>query len=116
MRNVKIFLTFLLLYEFAIITVLHVNSSCAWLFNQNFCVNNFFKYFVMSVMVPGIIMMVVWWWPKKKDTPDSYKNYMVKFIIVMVVVAMRYLVRKYPKTKRFFNEIADAIYGVGSKR
>ncbi len=118
MRKVKIFLTFFLLYEFAIISVLHINRSCVWLFNQNFCMDNFFKYFVMAVMVPGIIMMFVWWLPKQKykSAPDNYKNYLIKLVIVMAIVAMRHLTRKYPKTKRFFNEIADAIYGINQKR
>ena len=114
MQRFKVFTTIFLLYEFVAISVLHINRACVWLFGKNFCMVSDFKYFVCCVMVPVLIGLIIWWWPKKEQKYD--KNYLIKFAVIMIFVAIRHLMRKYPKTRHFFDEVSDALSGINTKK
>lgn len=114
MLKFKVFTTVFLLYEFVAISVLHINRSCGWLFGQKFCTIGNFRYFVLCVMIPVLIGLIIWWLPKKEKQYD--KNYFVKFAVIVVFVAIRHLIRKYPKTRRFFDEVSDALSAMNIKK
>ena len=64
MRKIKIFVTILVLYEFAVLTVLQIPDHCVWFFNQNFCAQMNFKYFLLCLLFPAMIGLVFWWTPE----------------------------------------------------
>ena len=64
MRKIKIFVTILVLYEFAVLTVLQIAHYCVSIFNQNFCAQIYFKYFLLCLLFPAMIGLVFWWAPE----------------------------------------------------
>lgn len=64
MHKMKIFITILALYEFAVLTILQIPDYCSVFFNSNFCVATHFKYFLLCFMLPTLIGLFFWWLPE----------------------------------------------------
>jgi len=63
MRKIKIFITIFVLYEFVMSTILQIPGACNTFFNYGFCEASNFKYFLICVMVPGLLILFFWWMP-----------------------------------------------------
>ena len=122
MRKFKKYFTIFLLYEFVILTVLHINRYCMYVFNNNFCYNGNFKYLFMCVVVPALVGLFIWWIPeisrlfckKCQCEPRTEKTLVSKQIIERLIIAGLFIgiqkfVEKYPKTKELFNDVLEVV-------
>lgn len=130
MRKLKIFVTVLLLYEFAIITILQVPNYCFGFFNANFCAIPF-RYFLMCIVVPSLITLFAWWMPEisrpfcKKcecETHDAEnqtgnfheqisKHLLERVLAAALITGIENFLSKHPKTKKTLADILKSVYG-----
>lgn len=128
MRKIKIYTTILLLYEFAIITILQIPNYCMAFFNVDFCLVSF-RYFLMCAVVPVSFGLLVWWMPEisrlfcKKcqcEVKDDVsikgvlkeivsKQDIERLITAAIVMGVQKFATNHPKTKEAFDGILDAL-------
>lgn len=134
MKKFKIFITCMVLYEFVMIVLLQVRDYCNGLFNYNFCATEHFKYILLCVMLPVLIMLFLWWWSdimrifnpecpqeQEKTFTDVLfemipKVYIKRFIIAAVIVALRKIVSRYPKTKNAVVDVFNLAKNMGKTK
>lgn len=130
MRKFKIFVTVFVLYEFAILTILQVYNYCVGIFNVNFCDIGVFKYFLMCIMLPGLVALFIWWMPniaravcqrcetlpiKPVDTLHDMLQEIIsakdieRFITAAIIMGVQKFAQTHPKTQTVFDEIVRAI-------
>lgn len=132
MRKIKIFTTLFVLYEFFIITVLQIPGYCKNFFNHGFCNIGNFKYFLMCVMLPGLIVLFLWWIPEllrmcchnkcqcdethfetKSTEQKSYgiisKEDLENLINSAIIIGVKKFAKSHPKTTKVFDEVIDAV-------
>jgi len=131
MRKLKIFITIFVIYEFVMLVILQIPNFCVAVFNHNFCYMNNFKYFLMCVMVPGLLMLFLWWMPdiarpfcKNKcqcdarphtlqnndvDRDEISKQYLEKLISSAIMIGVQNFAKTHPKTTKTFDNIIAAI-------
>ena len=122
--------TVLVLYEFAMLTVLQIHDYCVALFNYNFCNTNNFKYFLMCVMLPGMFGLFCWWIPEisrticpnkcqcetqHPETNKSTSSDIEKLITTAIVMGIHKLAMQHPKTKEILDNISDVLKKVDTK-
>ena len=136
MRKLKIFLTILLLYEFAILTILQIPNYCRGFFSTHFC-NISFKYFLMCIVVPALIALFAWWTPEisrifcgkcqceephEKSIKDNVKEMMSgsdieRLITTAIIAGLHKFVSSHPKTTETLSEVITALTkNTGKKR
>ena len=132
MRRIKIFITIFVLYEFVMSTILQIPGTCNALFNHGFCEASNFKYFLMCVMVPGLLILFFWWMPdiarpfcKNKcqcDETNSEQKPIQKaaneiishddlerIVSTAIVLGIQKFATLHPKTSKFLDNIVDAL-------
>ena len=127
MQKFKIFISFFVLYEFVILTILQIPRYCVSVFNFDFCSDVTFKYFFMCVMLPILIAIFAWWIPNiarlfcNKTCKNSShmptetirnvlheiisKQDMERFITAAVIMGIQKFAKTHPKTKTAFDDI-----------
>ena len=128
MRKIKIFITVLLLYEFAMLTLLQIPHYCFGVFNVSFCSVSF-RYFLMCIVVPTLVWLFVWWVPditksfckkcqcenrEEKTIKDTTKEIITKhdierLITAAIVVGAQKFADSHPKTKETLDNILKVI-------
>ncbi len=137
MRKIKIFITIVVLYEFAMLTVLQISEYCAHFFNHNFCEMDNYKYFLMCVMLPVLIGLVVWWAPEiarlfcpnkcdiKPQSDVSIKNIfneiiskqdIERFITAAIIMGIQKFATTHPKTEEVFDNILDVLKNTNTQK
>ena len=137
MRKTKIFITIFTLYEFVMLTILQISDYCVFWFNKNFCATNNFKYFLLCIMLPILVMLVLWWMPeiaqpfcknkcqcdthqsepqRNKDQEIISKQDIEKFITTAIVVGIQKFAATHPRTKEIFDNVTDVIKGAETKK
>ena len=132
MRKIKIFITLLFLYEFVITTILQVPGFCNTFFNRGFCDVGNFKYFLMCIMLPGLLILFFWWMPdmarpfcKNKCQCDEMhseqtinpeetheiisRDDMERLVTGAIVMGIQKFASMHPKTTKAFNNIIGAL-------
>ena len=121
MQKFKIFLTCFVLYEFAAITILQIQSFCDVVFNHNFCELNNYKYFLFCIMIPVLMGLVYWWIPKispdvvkEKSLKEIFidaipKQYISRLITAAIIIGIKKFVSNYPKTKKILDNVLKNI-------
>ena len=132
MRKIKIFITVLILYEFVISTILQISGFCNTFFNRGFCDAGSFKYFLMCVMVPGLLILFFWWLPEilrtccrnkcqcneihtetkpiQKETSEIIsREDMERLVTSAIVIGIQKFAAMHPKTTKAFNNIVDVL-------
>ena len=132
MRKIKIFITLLFLYEFVITTVLQIPGFCNTFFNRGFCDVGNFKYFLMCIMLPGLLILFFWWMPdmarpfcknkcqcdemhseqtiNPKETHEIIsRDDMERLVTGAIVMGIQKFASMHPKTTKAFNNIIDAL-------
>ena len=130
MRKIKIFITVLFLYEFVILTILQIHGFCNSFFNYNFCHMNNFKYFLMCIIVPGMIGLFIWWMPeigrlmcqnkcKIEEKPEKSSKEIFheilsasdveKFIVGAVLHGIHNFATNHPKTTKSVDNILSLL-------
>ena len=131
MRKLKIFITIFVIYEFVMLAILQIPNFCVAVFNHNFCYMNNFKYFLMCVMVPVLLMLFLWWMPdiarpfcKNKCQCDAHpheiqnnnitqdeisKQYLEKLISSAIMIGVQKFAKSHPKTTKTFDNIIDIL-------
>ena len=132
MRKIKIFITLLMLYEFVITTVLQVSGFCNTFFNRGFCDVGNFKYFLMCVMLPGLLILFFWWMPdiarpfcknkcqceerdtEQKPTQKTAQDIishddMERLVTGAIIMGIQKFASLHPKTTKAFNNIIDTL-------
>ena len=127
MRKIKIFITILVLYEFVILTVLQISNYCNAIFNNNFCATDNFKYFLLCVMLPVLVMLFFWWMPEiarpfcsnkcqcEMQQLESHKSTspdIEKLITTAIIMGVHKLAMQHPKTKEILDNISDVLTNV----
>lgn len=115
MRKFKIFLTGFILYEFAVITILQIQSFCIGIFGNTFCRMHNYKYFLLCIMVPVLLGLLFWWLPKKQvEQEPSFKEilfnalprqYVERFVFAAITVGLKKFAATHPKAKKFFDDV-----------
>ena len=131
MRKFKTFLTILLLYEFAVLTILQIPNYCVGLFNVNFC-NISFRYFLLCIVLPVSVCVFLWWLPdisklfcpkncrcNVQETPDLSLRNIIKEIVsakdierlisVAIIMGIRKFVDNKPRMQNIFDTVVGAI-------
>ena len=128
MRKIKIFITIILLYEFAILTILQVPNYCIGFFNANFC-SIPFRYFLMAVVVPVLITLLAWWMPEisrpfckkcecETHEPEHQANdfrdqisgqVLERALATALITGVENFLSKRPKTKKALNDILKGV-------
>lgn len=139
MRKIKIFITLFVLYEFLIITVLQIPGYCRAFFNHGFCNANNFKYFLMCVMVPGLLGLFFWWIPEmlrmccrgkcqceethfetkstKKESGEIIPQEALEHLIsAAIIMGVKKFTKSHPKTTKVFDEVIDAVKKAKKKK
>lgn len=57
----KLCLTILALYEIAAVVLLHIPRTCDAIFCTSLCDDHIFKYFVVCIALPLVILMILMW-------------------------------------------------------
>lgn len=132
MRKIKIFITILVLYEFVILTVLQISNYCNAIFNNNFCATDNFKYFLLCVMLPVLVMLFFWWMPDiakpfcknkcqceethleqtsniKESREIISRDDMERLVTGAIIMGIQKFASMHPKTTKAFNNIIDAL-------
>lgn len=132
MRKIKIFITILVLYEFVILTVLQISNYCNAIFNNNFCATDNFKYFLLCVMLPVLVMLFFWWMPEiarpfcknkcqceethleqtsniKESREIISRDDMERLVTGAIIMGIQKFASMHPKTTKAFNNIIDAL-------
>ncbi len=127
MRKIKIFITILVLYEFVILTVLQISNYCNAIFNNNFCATDNFKYFLLCVMLPVLVMLFFWWMPEiarpfcsnkcqcEMQQLESHKSTspdIEKLITAAIIMGVHKLAMRHPKTKKILDNISNVLTDV----
>lgn len=127
MRKIKIFITILVLYEFVMLTVLQISNYCNAIFNNNFCATDNFKYFLLCVMLPVLVMLFFWWMPEiarpfcsnkcqcEMQQLESHKSTspdIEKLITTAIIMGVHKLAMQHPKTKKILDNISDILTDV----
>ncbi len=136
MRKFKIFITILLIYEFAILTILQIPRYCNGLFSSHFC-DVSFRYFLMCIVIPGLFGLFVWWLPQilrmfcgkcqcevphEKSVKDNIKEMasnqdIERLITAILVSGMQKFIANHPKTTETLSDILKTfIKPKGKKR
>ena len=133
MRKLKIFVTILTLYEFAMLTILQIPRYCGGFFNANFCTNSL-KYFFLCIIVPSMVILFAWWLPEisrvfcgkcqcepHQDKQTSFKEVISnqeieRFLVALTVAGIQKFIMKHPKTTKTMNDILDALIKSGAKK
>ena len=128
MRKIKIFITFLVLYEFIMLTILQINKYCIGFFAQSFC-NIPFRYFLLCIVIPVLVALLAWWMPDiskilckkcqceiKHEEPikDALKEIITKqdierLITAAVVMGIQKFTATHPKTKETLGKILKTV-------
>ena len=128
MRKFKIFITVLLIYEFAILTILQIPRYCLNFFSTNFC-NVEFKYFLMAIVVPSFFGLFLWWIPEiskvfckkcqceiphektvsEKVSEITSKQIIEHLITTAIITGIDKFASTHPKTKKKIQDIAKAV-------
>jgi len=132
MRKIKIFITLLFLYEFVITTILQVPGFCNTFFNRGFCDVGNFKYFLMCIMLPGLLILFFWWMPdmarpfcknkcqcdemhseqtiNPKETHEMIsRDDLERLVTGAIVMGIQKFASMHPKTTKAFNNIIGAL-------
>ena len=130
MRKFKIFITVLLIYEFAMLTILQISHYCTGLFSGHFC-GIPFRYFLMCIIVPGMFWLFLWWMPEisrffckkcqceiphEKTVPDKVSEIASKQIIEhlitnALIAGIDKFTSNHPKAKKKIQDIAKVVAG-----
>lgn len=137
MKKIKIFITILALYEFVMLTILQILDYCVFWFNNNFCATNNYKYFLLCIMLPVLVMLVFWWMPEiarpfcknkcqcevRQSEPQKNMTQEIlsrqdieKFITAAIVVGLQKFAATHPRTKEIFDNVTDVIKGAETKK
>jgi len=132
MRGLKVFITFFVLYEFIAIILLQVPDYCVVFFNQNFCDDGVFKYFLICVVFPILVGVFIWWIPDilrlfcnqsckvnaPKPQPETIQDVLhqiiskadiERLITAAIIMGIQKFSQTHPKTQTVFEEISKAI-------
>ena len=139
MRKIKIFITLFVLYEFLIITILQIPGYCKTFFNQGFCDFGNFKYFLMCVMLPGLLGLFFWWIPemlrmccrgkcqceethletkesKKESNEIISRDDMERLVTSAIIMGVKKFATMHPKTTKIFDEVIDVVKKAKKKK
>lgn len=128
MRKIKIFITFLSLYEFIMLTILQIPEYCFAFFNFSFC-SVPYKYLLLCVMLPILIGLFIWWIPDilklfckncqcSEPQEKTIKNLVQeivskqdieKFITAAIIMGIQKFASNHPQTKETFDNILDVL-------
>ena len=130
MRKIKIFITIFVLYEFVMSTILQIPGACNTFFNRGFCEASNFKYFLMCLMVPGLLILFFWWMPDiarpfcknkcqcdesrieqkpiQKESIISHDD-LERIVTSAIVLGIHKFAALHPKTTKVFDNIVDAL-------
>ena len=114
MRKLKLFITFLTIYEFIFVSILRIQDYCVFLFNNNFCGIVDYKYFLICFMVPWLFLLLLWWWRDisnlfhKQKEQDSLSN-QDKIIMNIIILLLQKYIQKHPKLRDIIKTFADLI-------
>ena len=137
MRKLKLFITFLLLYECVILTILQIPKYCLGLFNIAFCTISF-RYFLMCFMVPVFFGIFLWWLPdisrlfcpqRCKYEPESAPDIKIqdvlheiiskidieRLIMAAVVMGIQNFSKNHPRAQNAFDYALDALQRAKNK-
>lgn len=126
MRKFKIFITYFILYEFVVLTILQIPRYCIYVFNGHFC-NVSFRYFLMCMVVPITVGLILWWIPdiskhfcgecqcdqgadiKKNDNQKQIisKEDIEHLVATAAVAGIKKFISTHPKTTKTVNDILD---------
>ena len=130
MRKIKTFITLIVLYEFAMLTILQVPDYCSAFFYDAFCYVGNFKYFLLCIMLPVLIALFVWWTPDivrhlcpnkcmvKTDQENNVKDVLreivsktdiEKLITAAIIMGVQKFAQTHPKTTEVFDSILDVL-------
>lgn len=129
MHGLKVFITIFVLYEFVMIILLQVPDYCIHVFNQNFCDDIAFKYFLICVVLPVLIGVFIWWIPDilrllcnrgcKMNTPKETIHDVLKQIILpqdierlitaAIIMGIQKFSQTHPKTQAIFDDMLNAL-------
>lgn len=123
MRKLKIFITILLLYEFAILTILQVPNYCLAFFNYNFCAVSF-RYFLLCFVLPSLVGLFAWWLPEisrlfckkcecemRPEPAPTTRQYIEKLVMALAIVAVQKFISRRPKIKKILDDILEEVSG-----
>lgn len=120
------------MYEFVILTVLQISNYCNAIFNNNFCATDNFKYFLLCVMLPVLVMLFFWWMPDiarpfcknkcqceethleqtsniKESREIISRDDMERLVTGAIIMGIQKFASMHPKTTKAFNNIIDAL-------
>ncbi|MCQ2599213.1 MAG: hypothetical protein MJ187_02420 [Alphaproteobacteria bacterium] len=90
MLKLKTALTVVCLYEIITATFMHVSKTCNVVFGDVFCADSPFKYFVICIAVPLLVLIGIMWWReliakrRRKNSVLGRARYMIKDIAIML--------------------------------
>ncbi len=128
MRKIKIFITVLLIYEFAMLTILQIPHYCMGIFSGHFCSVSF-RYFFVCIVVPGLFGVFLWWVPEisrffckrcqceipyektvsNKVSEITSKQIIEHLITTALIAGIDKFASNHPKTKKKIQDIAKVI-------
>ena len=132
MHGLKVFITIFVLYEFVTIILLQVPDYCMNVFNQNFCDNIAFKYFLICVVFPILVGVFIWWMPDilrllcnrgckmntQKPKPETIHDILKqiistqdieRLITAAIIMGIQKFSQTHPKTQAIFDDMLNTL-------
>jgi len=129
MHRFKVFITFLIIYELSVITILQIQRYCISVFSFNFCEYGVYKYFLMCAALPILFGVFIWWIPdiirlfcknkciipqQPETIHDALKEIISskdieRFITAAIIMGIQKFAHEHPKTNAVFDNIMDIV-------